>query len=437
MGFFTTGLTLPSTAKSTSRLEGGYFPFFGWGGGKKPVTNVTYKSVLTLSAVWNAVDIISSAVGLVPFGVYEKIDGGGRTRLEDHEVDWMLNQEFDGPDGILTPYLARKILMTSLLLRGNTLFRIKTDGAGKQRNEYIPWDDVQDIRENTSGNGKKFYSYHIKGGEVLLSHEVLHFRAFSFDGVCGMSFIKFGALSMGIAIEVQNFSYANAQNKGTRQGVIETDKLIAGPNGPAAAPRPVRPDAEGVQVEAPVNTDGGKRAIVAGWRAAMQEKDADRVVVLDEGMKFKPIAITPQEAQLIEQGKFSIEDGARWLNIPVHKLKSLDRSTNNNIEHQSQEFLTDTVQPHVTNIEQEFTKKLLSETERKAKIYIKGNMDVLLRSDIKSRALYYSAMVNSGILTVNEVREKEEKNPKEGGDDLRFPVNTQTQEQIEKSLKDE
>ncbi len=430
--------TRSATGSSESGLAGG-FPWFGWGGGSKNARPINTKKALTVSAVWSACDTISSAVAVVPFGVYKKIDGG-RDRMDDHAVDWLLNQEPDGENGWLTPFTFKKMMLMSLLLRGNCLFEYVMQGNGEMLLNYIAWDDVTDIKKIQYTNGDKTLQYFIKGGKTLFSEDVLHLRGLSLDGITGLGFITYACLTLNIAIEVQEFSYVNFESKGVRQGVIESDKVIGGPMGPAprpaAVPGNVPAAAPGAEAVPKANTDGGKRAIVAGWRSALAERSPDRVVVLDEGMKYKPIMMTAQEAQIIEQQKLTNEDIARFLNIAPHKIKALERSTNNNIEHQAIEFVTDTIQPWVTNIEQEFGKRLLTRKERKAGVFIRGNMNVLLRGDMQKRAEFYAKMLN-GIMTSNEIRALEEMNPKDGGDELRFQVNTQTQEQIDNSQKDE
>jgi HK97 family phage portal protein len=214
-------------------------------------------------------------------------------------------------------------------------------------------------------------------------------------------------MQLGLSLKTQELSITNYENKGVRQGVIETDKILS----------------------------KGKDGIISGWRNAMAEKSADRVAVLDEGMKFKPITITPQELQLIEQSRFNVEDIARWFNIAPHKIKSLQQSTNNNIEQQSLDHVSDTIQPHVTNIEQEFAKKLLT-TKEKATHFCKGNLNVLLRADIKSRGEYYSKMLTSGAYSRQEVRALEDmdKGPEFLGEFL-TPVNTFTESQLIKNLQ--
>ena len=373
---------------------------FSFGGSSFTTPNVKIKDALKLSAVYNAVEQISNDLAKIPFAVYRDIDGN-KERLRSHPVDRLISLE---PNYLMTPFVFKKLIGTSLPLRGNCLFKKIYNNAGYPVSaEYIPWDDVIDI---VLKDNELFYI--IRGmNQPLMSSEVLHFKQFSLNGIVGISTITFAAMQLGMALKSQEYSIMNIDNKGVRQGVVESDKTIS----------------------------TGKDAIIAGWRKAMGEKSADRIVVLDEGMKFKPITITPQELQIIEQQKFSIEDIARWFNIAPHKIKSLEQSTNNNIEQQSLDHVSDTIQPLVTNIEQEFTKKLLT-TKEKENTYIKGNMNVLLRADLKSRGEYYYKMGSLGVYNRTEIRQKEEENSGPAFlSEYLTPANTLTESQIENNLR--
>lgn len=397
-----------SATAGESVMGSSWFPSL-FGVSAKGAKPVGYKKALTLSAVYNAVDIKSDSLGVIPFQVFKKTEEG-RERLATHPVDWLLNGEPDGENGWLIPFHFKKLIGTSILLRGNCLFIKKVNGAGEVRLKYVPWDDVTDIRKVKQENGESYLVYLVKN-QPYLSSEVLHYKGMSLDGIVGLSVITYAALNLGLAIEVQQFSYTNFDSKGVRQGVIETDNVLK---------------------------EGAKTAVKSGWREAMQEKNADRVVVLDEGMKFTPIMITPQEAQIIEQARFSIEDIARFFNVPLYKLKSLTQSTNNNVEQMAIDYVVDCMLPMVTSVEQETAKKLLTMQERRKQlVYVRGNMDILLRADQKTRSEALTRYVNGGIMTPNEARAKEELNTKNGGDELRFPVNTQTQDEIDAKLNPE
>ncbi|QGK72839.1 phage portal protein [Flavobacterium sp. SLB02] len=389
---------VPSEQRAASSIFEGFGSFASFANVHTP-SKMKVRNALKISAVYNAVDQISNDLAKIPFGVFQDVDGS-KERLRSHPADWLISLE---PNYLMTPFIFKKLIGMSLPLRGNCLFKKHNDNRGYVESlEYIAWDDVIDVKLI---KGEVYY--YIKGMKnPLMSFEVLHFKQFSLNGIVGISTITFAAMQLDSALKSQEFLAVNLDNKGVRQGVIETDKIVK-----------------------------EKAGIIQGWRNAMAEKSADRVAVLDDGFKFKAITITPQELQIIEQQKFSVEDIARWFNIAPHKIKSLAQSTNNNIEQQSLDHVSDTIQPIITNIEQEFTKKLLS-TKEKENTYIKGNLNVLLRADVKSRGEFYSKMVNIGAMNRNEVRKLEDMN---NGPDLLdeylTPVNTFTESQLAMNLK--
>lgn len=377
---------------------GGFGNFLSMGTGN---AGMNPNKALKLSAFYNGVDQISSDIAKIPFAVYQK-DGKNRVSRSDHPAH---NLVASSPNALMTSFVFRKTMAVSFLIKGNALAKINTNATGKPvSTDFINWDRVRDIRLK---EGQLLYD--VNGySQPLLGSEVLHFKNFSHNGIVGFGVIAYAAMQLNLAIEVQAFSATNFENKGMRQGVVETDKVIT----------------------------QGKDKIIAGVKAAFSEKDATRVAVLDEGMKWKSITITPQEAQIIEQSRFNIEDIARWLNIAPHKIKSLQQSTNNNIEQQSLDHVSDTIQPHVTNWEQEYAMKLFTTSELQNGYFVRGNLNVLLRADIKSRSEFYSRMVLTGIYTRNEARAFEDMNlGPELLDEFLTPVNTFTEEQISNNLK--
>lgn len=390
-------------ATRSAATDASYFGNFGGFfslGNTASTSSINYKKSLGLSAVFNAVEQISNDIAKIPFSVNCK-KGNNRESQPNHPAQKLISYE---PNSLMTTFIFRKTMAISLLLRGNALAKIEFDAKGNPvETNFINWDIVTDVRIK---NGELVYE--VRGyDKPLLASEVLHFKQFSHNGIVGISCISYAAQQLNMAIEVQTYSATNFENKGVRQGVISTEKTV----------------------------DKGKEKIIAGWKSAMQTKSPDRVVVLDDGFKFTPINITPQEAQIIETGRFNIEEIARMFNIAPHKIKSLQQSTNNNIEQQTLDHASDTIQPYITNIEQEYAKKLFTTKERENGFYVRGNMNVLLRADIKSRAQWISSMVYSGVMTRNEARQYEDMN--DGPvllDEHLTPTNQFIEKQIEKNL---
>ena len=155
------------------------------------------------------------------------------------------------------------------------------------------------------------------------------------------------------------------------------------------------------------------------WNAAYGgSTNAHKVAVLEEGMKFNPISINPQEAQFLETRKFQVNEICRIFRVPPHMIADLERSSFNNIEQQSLDFVTNTIRPWLVRIEQTIFQQLFSESEQE-KLFVKFNVDGLLRGDFQSRMNGYAVGRQNGWLSANDIRELEDLNKiptEEGGD---------------------
>ena len=160
-----------------------------------------------------------------------------------------------------------------------------------------------------------------------------------------------------------------------------------------------------------------------------QLKQSNSTIILEEGLTFKPISISPEQAQFLLSRQFSIEEVARIFNIPPHMLKDLSKSSFNNIEMQSQEFVTYTLMPYITRIEAEMNYKLFR-TNEIGNTFIEFNVNGLLRGDVKSRTEAYKTAITNGYMSINEVRQKENLNSIEGGDKHFMQLNMTTIEKI-------
>lgn len=390
------------TKRSVQPGQSALFDFNGFLSFGSSSAGVTQKSdSLKISAFYDAVNQISSDIARIPFKIYEK-NGKDSIERPDHPAAKLLKD----PNPLITSYHSKKLTLVSMIVKGNALWRLVFDAMGYPVQKiWIDWDNVFDVR--LSGDGQNLL-YYIRGYEKpLLDTEVLHYKGMTLNGFVGISVVTYAAEQLGLTLKTQAFSIEAMSNKGVRQGVVETEKTV-------------NPE--------------GKKSIISGVQNAFSQKDATRVAVLDEGLKWKPITLSAQEIQLIEQQRFNIEDVARWLNIPLHKIKSMTAATNNNIEQQSQDYLGDTLAPWVTNIEEENAKKLIPSFE-KGIVYCKGKMEALLRADMKTRAQYYKDMIFSGVMNRNEVRSKEEMNPgPELLNEYLTPTNMYTEKQLENNI---
>jgi HK97 family phage portal protein len=137
-----------------------------------------------------------------------------------------------------------------------------------------------------------------------------------------------------------------------------------------------------------------------------------RLMLLEDGMAYQSIGIPPEDSQFLESRQFQIPEIARWFNLPPHKLKDLTKSSFNNIEQEQISFVTDSILPWLIDFEQEYHSQLLTDAQRYGqKLYFKHVVEGLLRADAKSRAEFYQIMKRNGLMTINEIRGKEDLNP--------------------------
>lgn len=156
------------------------------------------------------------------------------------------------------------------------------------------------------------------------------------------------------------------------------------------------------------------------WNAAYQGSgNANRVAVLEEGMKFQAIGIPPEQSQFLETRKFQINEIARIFRVPPHMVGDLEKSSFSNIEQQSLEFVKYTLDPWVIRWEQALRQSLILPSE-KPWLFVKFNLDGLLRGDYQSRMTGYATARQNGWLSANDIRELEDMNkiPAEAGGDL-------------------
>lgn len=351
-------------------------------------TLATDKTALTLSAFYNAIDTLSSDIAKLPKSVFKK-EGANRNKFTQHPVNFLLSVR---PNPKMTPYDFWKTIEILRLLKGNAFAEIiRNANTGAPLSWTIRNNKDIEVLETEE---KLYYKYK---GRLIDSADMLHFKGFSLDGKVGVGVVTYAAAQLGVSLEAQAYGTTIYKNRGVSYGVIEADNFVDPKN---------------------------KQAISEGFTAKLSEQNPHKAPVLDEGLKYKSISITPAEAQFLETNKNGIIEVCRWLNIAPHKLKELGSANYSNIYQQSIEHVQDSVLPRVISKEQELDYKCFSEKER-ANLYTKFNIAVLLRGDLAAKAQFYTSMVYAGTYTRNEVRALEDMNPIDGLDEPLQAVNMQ------------
>jgi phage portal protein, HK97 family len=376
-----------SRDKPKNRVGGGWsFLFGGTTSGKA----VNERTAMQTSAVYACVRILAESVAGLPLHVYERTVNGSKSTKPSHPLYRLLHDE---PNREMTSFVFRETLMSHLLLWGNAYAQIIRDGRGFPIALYPLLPDRMAVDRNESG--ELVYTYQSDKGQVKLRREnILHIPGLGFDGLIGYSPIAMAKNAVGLALATEDYGAAFFANGANPGGVLEHPGVIK----PEQADR-----------------------LRESWQSQFGGVNAHKVAVLEEGLKFHQMSIPPEQAQFLETRKFQINEIARIFRVPPHMVGDLEKSSFSNIEQQSLEFVKYTLDPWVIRWEQSLQLALLLPSE-KATIFIKFNLDGLLRGDYQSRMQGYSTGIQNGFMSVNDVRGLEDMNllTAEQGGDLHF-----------------
>ncbi len=358
--------------------------------------NVTEETALSIASYFCGVRLLSETLGSLPLHVYRRTKDG-KERAPNHPLYKILHS---APNPEMSSMSYIESLMFWRCMRGVGYSEIVTGGDGRIK---ALWPiEARLVRRDRL---KKRIIYRItmpSGSErVLFEDEVLAIPWFTRNGLDALSPIAYNRETFGVAIAQQEFS-ARTYGHGNFLGLVLGRK--------AKIPEP--------EV---------KRVEEALKQRHQGSGNAHRSFILPEGMEIinDKLAMPPEDLQYIQSRKFGIADTARILNIPLHKLKELDRATFSNIEQQQIDFVTDTIRPHAVRFEQEMSRKLLTEDERNEGYFIEFNMDALMRGDTKNRyEAFRIACQPGGWMSRNEVRAIENMNRVDGLDEILQPLNS-------------
>ena len=387
MGIFS-GLFKSRDKPQNSYDSPSYTYFFGRSNAGKRVTD---RTALQHIAVYACVRVLSEAIAQLPLHLY-KYNDSGKERVPQHSLYFLLH---DQPNPEMTSFVFRETLMSHLLIYGNAYAQIIRNGRGDVLGLYPLMPDKMKVDRDEKNRLIYIYSRYDEanpnlkeqGDIVLYADEVLHIPGLGYDGLVGYSPIALAKNAIGISIACEDYGASFFGNNANPSGVLEHPGVIKNPD-----------------------------KLRDAWHRAYGGRNAHKVAVLEEGVKFTPISIPNNEAQFLETRKFQIEEIARMYRVPLHMIGDLDHATFSNVEHLSLDFVKYSLDPWIVRWEQGLQKALLSDSE-KGQYFIKFNVDGLLRGDYASRMQGYSIGIQNGFLCPNDVRELEDMNliPEEKG----------------------
>lgn len=379
--------------KPQNRTAGSAYTFYL--GGSTSGKQVTERSAMQMTAVYSCVRILSEAVAGLPLHLYRYKEGGGKEKAIDLPMYRLMHDE---PNPEMSSFVFRETLMTHLLLWGNAYAQIIRNGKGEVIALYPLMPNK--MRVDRDENGSLYYEYVHTSDEAdtmknttvrLTPYNVLHIPGLGFDGLVGYSPIAMAKNAIGMAIACEEYGAKFFANGAAPSGVLEHPGVIKDP-----------------------------QKVREAWQSQFGgSQNANKIAVLEEGMKYTPISISPEQAQFLETRKFQINEIARIFRVPPHMVGDLEKSSFSNIEQQSLEFVKYTLDPWVMRWEQSLSRALFTEEEKKT-LFFKFNVEGLLRGDYQSRMNGYATARQNGWMSANDIRELEnmDKIPAEQGGDL-------------------
>lgn len=348
---------------------------------------VSPKNALGVSAVWACVNVIADDLAATPFPVYRWSEPGvARDEARDHYLWPLLMEEANSR---MSAFDFKQAMEIWRLLWGNCFAEIEMNGRGQvlalwpMRPDRVKvWlDDPGDIRSQV------WYTYRPMDQRAqpmtLPADRVLHIRHTSIDGITGLSPIEIHRQTIGLMMAMQEHAGRFYSNGASIKGVLS------------------HPGTLGTK---------GQETLRESMKYYEGLSNAHRMLILEEGMTFKETAMKMDDAQFIETQGYNVTDVARIFKVPPHRIQDLSRATFSNIEQESLDYVQTTQIPICANWGGRIHCSLLSARERDS-IFMEPDFTHMLMGDHAARGNYFTAMNNAGILSIDEMRQKEGYNP--------------------------
>lgn len=354
--------------------------------------NINATTAIRYAVFFSCLKVLSEDVGKLPLKLYKERPDRGSDIARGHKVHRLISRR---PNDYMTASEFWEMCVAHMIMRGN--FFAYKNVVGGEVCELLPlspgsvrpklredWTLVYDV---TFANGTR---------DILTQDQIFHVRSLSLDGVNGLGALEYARESLGLGVAAERHGaklFVNGANPG---GALQTDETL---------------------------TEAVYKRVKDSWNEKHQGLDnSHKVAILEGGLKWVSVTMTNVDAQWLENRKHTDNQICGMLRVPPHKVAILDRSTNNNIEHQSLDYVNDGLMPILNRIEQRIRISLLNEKDEDSH-YAKFNVAALLRGDMKARSQYYKDMVFIGSYSPNDVLELEDRNPREGGDIYLTPSN--------------
>lgn len=354
---------------------------------------VNENSIMTFPPIWRGVNLISDYVAKTPRDVYKRLANGGRDKDETHAAQKLIKYK---PNDYMSAFSFWKSLTIQKILWGEAFAVIERLSNGQPAG-LIPLSSSQTypVRKN----GLLWFVHVLPNGEKIKieSSNIIHLVGTSFDGVAGLALMNKGKESIGLGLAALRYQAAFFGNN-------------------------ARPD---FALSHPATLDTEAKQHLRDELEAMHQglKKSHRPMLLQEGMKVETFAFSNKDSEVMACREFSIREVANWLGIPPHKLGDNSKSSYNSLEQENQSMLDDTLDPLFSAIENELWLKLLTVPQQQQRShFIEFNRNSLVRINATARSAYYRDMLNLGVMSRDEVRQRENLNPIPDGSGEKYLV---------------
>jgi HK97 family phage portal protein len=344
---------------------------------------VNERTAMGATAVLAAIRAIAETVGSLPLKLYRKQERG--KRVEDSLPLYRVLHDEANPE--MSSQQFRETVTGHAVGWGNGYAEIQFSGRGEV---VALWPITPDRVTVERRDGVKVYLIDVRDERIALAADrVLHIPGFGFDGLQGYSPIRLARNAIGLTMAAESFGGSFFANGSRPGGVITTPKVMS---------------------------EEALKRLRTSWEQMHQGlSNAQRVAILEDGLSFTATTINPDDAQFLQTRQFQLGEIARLFNVPPHVLRDLSRATWSNIEQQGIDYVTNTIRPWLVRWEQELDRKCIP--GRQPTLFTQFVLDALLRGDTLSRYQAYQIAKTNGWLSPNEIRELENLNPRDGGDE--------------------
>ena len=364
--------------------DNGALPFFRFNQG----------SAMNLSTAYRCIELISDAIGTLPVQV-KKLGRRGKTNVLDNHP--LVKIIYDKRNRI-TKFMLFKLIVQAVITKGNSFVYIERANGTPTSLRYLEPQDVT-VNYNKQNNDLYYLANKVSSRRIPPS-DMLHFVKNSYDGVNGVSLLTYASRTLKLANDTESSALRFFGSSCNLSGIL---KMTGNPT----------------------------QDQMVNAKQTWQLIANDGLAVMKGNMDYIPVQLSAADSQLIESRQYNVQDICRFFGVSPVLVGDLTHASFSSIEAIQNEFLTHTLAPYISMIEDELNRKLISDDN----LYINLDETAILRTDKQQLASYYSTLLNTGVLSINEVRKELGYNESEGLDEHHIPYNATAQSALSNDTK--